>query len=208
MSLLLFHSRLQVLVAGQTDIWALGKKKPFQVCLMGTMARRAVRRFNRIVFTLGSLGFSLQFRVTRGAEGTQRFRDHPIDIASVGVVAGEAHTLGEWGMVYPACNLLHEISVTLHAQLSIDSLEEVLLAGPMGGVTSIAVRVLDRLMGIGFQEPCFGIRMTLVADRIHSIPEDILEIGSMRIVAGTTVRLGERHMGNLGFQIILGLLVA
>ena len=64
MSPFLLHSRFHVLVAGQTDVGALGKKNAFQVRLVWIMARRAVSGFDRLVLTFRSFGFCLQLGVT------------------------------------------------------------------------------------------------------------------------------------------------
>ena len=111
-----------------------------------------------------------------GAQWSQRLGKHPLDIASMRFMAREAHPLYKRIVIHPACQLFHEICVTLNAQFPLDSLEQILLGGSMRNVTGITVCVSHGLMRIGLQELGFSIRMTLVTDRIQSVLDDMLDI--------------------------------
>ena len=82
-SLLLFHPRLHILVARQTQIRTLCQKERRQPCLVWIMARRAFRVFDGLVLAPCALCPCLEIGMTRGTEGSLGIGNHAFDIASM-----------------------------------------------------------------------------------------------------------------------------
>jgi len=95
MGLLLFHLCFQIFMARQAQIRTLRQEEGIQFCLVRVVALGALRRGHGHVFTLGTLDASLKVRMAGEAEGAHLVGSHSLDVASVGIVAGQAHPFRE-----------------------------------------------------------------------------------------------------------------
>ena len=89
MDLLFAHFLFQFFVTGQAEIRAFGQEEGIQFGLVGVMAFCAFPVTDRLMSALGRLQPFLKVRMARKAEGSLFIGSYSLDVASVGIVAGQ-----------------------------------------------------------------------------------------------------------------------
>jgi hypothetical protein len=161
------------------------------------MALRAIPGPNRRVFAGAFLEGLVKFPVAGKADSSLSVHEHAGIVAAVNVVTGETHPGCEGHMVGTALGFCHKIAMALAAEIRAGSLEDFLFVRTVGVMTGIATAVSDRFVGVGLEKPYHGIRVTGVADRVHSFLKQKLEIRAVRIMTGYAHFLHKRRMGHL-----------
>src|SRR3990172_6030016 len=144
----LFHFCLECLVTDDTQAGGFRQKQFGHLRLVGAVALRAFTLRNRIVCALpGSHPFAYRI-VTREAEGILPRRDHPFDIACMGVVAGKTLVVLERRMVGSSDGLFHEVCMTLPAQVGSRGFQDLRSIRSVRIMTRITAGAGNRLMDI------------------------------------------------------------
>lgn len=172
------------------------------------MALCALSRQDRLMFGFRSLDSFLEIRVTGKTERSLFVHNHSLCVAGVGVMACETFPLRKRAMVRAARFRLHQIAVTLGAHFGAAPPQQILLIRSVGAMAGITSPVQNGLMRIGLQELSLGTRMAGIANPVHSVLENILNIRAVGIVARVAFLLGKRCMGNLGLLSFFRLCVA
>ena len=108
---------LNRLVAGYAKVCPLGQEQLCQFRLVGVMTFRTITGLQGSMYTAGGFQPLFDIRMTFKTGDVLLLEKHSAYIAAVGVVAREAVTFGEWGMVRPSNFLFHHIRMTRFAQL-------------------------------------------------------------------------------------------
>ena len=147
------HSGFQIGVTGQAQIRIIRQEKIFQIGFMGAVALRAFTIHDRVVLAFDVLDFPAGVRAVAGVTQKSLFGDnHPVDIASVYLMAFQTFTVFKIRVVGAALSRFHQVSMATDAQLRIVSIcqKEIFVGRSMGSVAVIAIALNDRFVGIGF----------------------------------------------------------
>src|SRR5574341_1434562 len=194
------HPALQVLVAGEAKLRALRQEQVVQPRLVRVVALGAFGDRDGLMLALGGLGARLDLGVARGADGRQRAGRHALDVATVRRVAAEAHPGAERAVVNAPGDLLHEVGVALHAELAVGSLQQFLLATPVGRVARVAGPLRDRPVRVRLEKLRLGLGVAPIADAVEPLRRHPWRVRAVRVVARATLFLDERRVGHLALQ--------
>jgi len=132
----------------------------------------------------------------------------PFDVAAMGIMARKAFPLRKGGMVRSSCHLFHQVAVTPDTHLRGRPMEQVLFIRAMGRMTRVTVGICNGLVGVSFREFRFCIGVAGIANPVHALLQEALEIGPMGIMTGRALILSKRDMNRLRFPSFPGGCVA
>lgn len=207
MRFLLIHFFLDILVTGITEPRPLGYEQILELGLVGVMAHGTIPLAERGMPGSRLLEPLVGF-VAAGADLQLGLRQHTGGIAAVGIVAGHAFTGLEGFMIGSAAFTLHHLRVAAAAEFRTGGLEQLDLGS---GVPLMAGQTLSadhRLVGIGFFEPGFRIRVAGITEPVDANDRHAGEVGAVRVVTCLAFTGLERVMYGLAFQAVFGFGVA
>src|SRR4030042_5738043 len=177
MRLLFFHPCLQTVMAGQAKIRALSQKKFIQFRFVRAVALRTLIGENGFMFAFPLVYPFAQVFMTGKAERSLFMGHDPLYVASVGIMAGKAFRLRKWGMIRSSCHLFHPGSMTLSTHLRGGPIEQILFIRTMGRMTRVTVGIYNGLMCVSVRKFRFCICVTGIANPVHAVLQNALEIG-------------------------------
>jgi hypothetical protein len=143
------HSRLQIFVTVEAEVWASGQQKASQLCLVRIVATRTLSvSKDRLMPAFSSLYPFAHLWMARKAKRVLFIDRHSPDVCSVCIVAGEAHPFRKRMMIRTSCLLLHQLTVTLGTQFRVGQCEQTFLIRSMGTMAGITPRIHNGFMGI------------------------------------------------------------
>lgn len=208
MGLFLLHPLLEILVTGKANVGTLHQQELVQLRLVGIVALRALPGGNGRMRTFSTLHPVPQLGMAVETELVLLTDDHPPDVGSVRIMAGQALPSLEGVVACPAGYRFHQLPVAIGAERGAGFPEELLFVGSMRNVARCAVPAENRLMDVFLDEIRFRVGMTAVTDLVRTILEDRGKIGAMGVMAGGAVPLRKRFVPDFHFIRRLYLRVA
>lgn len=184
MNLFTIHLVLQLLVADQTEVWALRFQEFAKPGLVRIMAGGALIRNHRGMLTLVLSHGLHEVIMTHGAEAALLVAGHACEVAAMGVVAGQAFPITEGYMGVFFAHLFNKSAMAANAEFCAGFLEELFILAAVWIMAGLTLAVAHRTVGVACAEFLPFFHVTGVADHIHPLVEHIWKVGAVGVMTG------------------------